>query len=590
MPGGPGRDEDVTWLLRLDRTSRLVLLSVLLGVVGALGARLFEWLIESVSHYLVAGLAHNPLLSASQAAGLSGPPPQHYLNWLIPVSTTLGGLVVGVLVYTFAPESEGHGTDAAVKAYHRLDGFVRARVPVLKTIASAITIGSGGAAGREGPTAQIAAGFGSVLGTVMRLPADERRYLVLVGMAAGLSAVFKSPLGTAIFAVEILYREMAFEGAALVYTLIGAATAYAVIGSFTGWTPLFALPAPLDFTGVRELGWFAILGVVAGLVATLIPWVFYRMRDWFRALPVPNHVKPAIGGLLMGVLAMLLPQLLGGGYGFMQLAIDGKLALWLMVLLAFGKIVAMSFTISSGGSGGVFGPTLFVGSMLGGALAATLSRITTAGPSPEALAVVGMAAIFAGAARVPLATLIMVAEMTGGYRLIVPTMLAVALSYVIQDTLTRRSKYPTLYEWQVAHPGDSPVHQQEYYQAVLKLLRQRVVTLDPTILDREFVDRLSRGEPVPMVGRHEFVYMTEVPDGCPCAKIRLRELRLPSDVLIAGVMRDERASIPDGDTVLEEGDRLTVVATQDAMRIFKGMLAGRDEEPAPAPPVGAGDD
>jgi len=562
---------------------------VLLGVVGALGARLFEWLIETVSRYLIAGLAHNPVLATTQAAAMTGPPQQHYLNWLIPVSTTLGGLVVGLLVYTFAPEAEGHGTDAAVKSYHRLDGYVRARVPILKTVASAITIGSGGAAGREGPTAQIAAGFGSVMGTVLRLPAEERRYLVLVGMAAGLSAVFKSPLGTAIFAVEILYREMAFEGGALVYTLIGAATAYAVIGSFTGWTPLFALPAPLAFTGVKELGWFAILGVVAGLVATLIPWVFYRLRDWFRNLPVPNHIKPAIGGLMMGILAMALPQLLGGGYGFMQLAIDGNLALWLMLLLAFGKIVAMSFTISSGGSGGVFGPTLFVGSMLGGALASTLHLLTPSGPSPEALAVVGMAAIFAGAARVPLATLIMVAEMTGGYRLIVPTMLAVALSYVIQHTLTRRSKYPTLYEWQVAHPGDSPVHQQEYYQAVLKLLRQRVVTLDPTILDREFVDRLSRGEPVPMVGRHEFVYMTEVPTACPVAHKKLRELRLPSDVLIAGVMHNEQASIPDGDTVLEEGDRLTVVATQEAMETFKRMLEQTEEE-ARAGRAAAGDD
>ncbi len=571
----------MNWLLRLDRTSRLVLLSVLLGVVGALGARLFEWMIDWVSHYLIAGLAHNPILSAGAAAGLAGPPQQHYLNWLIPVSTTLGGLVVGFLVYTFAPESEGHGTDAAVKAYHRLDGFVRARVPILKTVASAITIGSGGAAGREGPTAQIAAGFGSVMGTLLRLPAEERRYLLLVGMAAGLSAVFKSPLGTAIFAVEILYREMAFEGGALVYTLIGAATAYAVTGSFSGWTPLFALPAPLDFTGVRELIWFAILGVAAGLVATLIPWVFYRLRDWFRALPVPNHVKPAIGGLMLGLLGMALPQLLGGGYGYMQLAIDGKLALWLMVLLAFGKIVAMSFTISSGGSGGVFGPTLFVGAMLGGALASFLHYLTPSGPSPEALAVVGMAAIFAGAARVPLATLIMVAEMTGGYRLIVPTMLTVALSYVIQDTLTRRAKYPTLYEWQVAHPGDSPVHQQEYYQAVLKLLRQRVVTLDPTILDREFVDRLSRGEPVPMVGRHEFVYMTEVPPGCPVTNKKLRELRLPSDVLIAGVMHNEQASIPDGNTMLEEGDRLTVVATQESMEAFKEMIDAPEGRPTP---------
>jgi CIC family chloride channel protein len=483
-----------------------------------------------------------------------------------------------VLIYSLAPESEGHGTDAAVKAFHRLDGFVRARVPIIKTIASAITIGSGGAAGREGPTAQIAAGFGSVLGTVLRLPAEERRYLVLIGMASGLSAVFKSPLGTAIFAVEILYRDMAFEGAALVYTLIGAATAYAISGTFNGWTPLFALPNPLDFTGVRELVWYALLGIAAGLLATLIPWVFYRMRDAFHRLAVPPHFKPAIGGLFMGILGMFLPQLLGGGYGWMQLAIDGSLVLWLMPLLALGKLVAMSFTISSGGSGGVFAPTLFIGTMLGGALAAVLQQVTPSAPNPEAFAVVGMAAIFAGAARVPIATLIMVAEMTGGYRLILPTMLAVAISYVVQDTLTRKAKYPTLYEWQVAAPGDSPVHQQEYYQTVVKLLRQRVVTLDPTIVDREFVDRLSRGEPVPMAGSHEFVYMTEVPPDCPVTGATLRDLKLPSDVLIVSVLRGEEAAIPDGNTVLQDGDRLTLVATQESMEAFKALMK---REPAP---------
>ena len=154
-----------------------------------------------------------------------------------------------------------------------------------QTIASAIPIGSGGSAGREGPTAQIAAGVGAITGGLLNLPDEERRVLLLVGMAAGLSAVFKSPLGTAIFAVEILYREMAFEGAALVYTLIGAATAYAVTGSFSGWTPLFALPAPLDFTGVRELIWFAILGVAAGLVIGSIPFLIGLVI----VLPVLGH-------------------------------------------------------------------------------------------------------------------------------------------------------------------------------------------------------------------------------------------------------------------------------------------------------------
>ncbi len=584
VPGDHGRD--VNWLLRLDKTSRLVFLSVILGVVGALGGQLFQWMVDFVGHYLIGGFAHTPILSAEAAATLAQAPPQPFLNWLIPVSTTVGGLVVGLLIYSLAPESEGHGTDAAVKAFHRLDGFVRARVPIIKTIASAITIGSGGAAGREGPTAQIAAGFGSVAGTLLRLPAEERRYLVLIGMASGLSAVFKSPLGTAIFAVEILYRDMAFEGAALVYTLIGAATAYAISGSFNGWTPLFALPNPLDFTGVRELVWYAVLGIFAGLLATLIPWLFYRMRDGFHRLTIPPHFKPAIGGLLVGVLGMFLPQILGGGYGFMQLAIDGSLALWILPLLALGKLVAMSFTISSGGSGGVFAPTLFIGTMLGAGLAGVLQQITPSAPNTEAFAVVGMAAIFAGAARVPLATLIMVAEMTGGYRLILPTMLAVAISYVVQDTLTRKAKYPTLYEWQVGSPGDSPVHQQEYYQTVVKLLRQRVVTLDPTIVDREFAERLSRGEPVPMAGRNEFVYMTEVPPGCGVTGKTLRDLKLPSDILIVSVLRDEEAAIPDGNTVLQEGDKLTVVATQESMEAFKAVLARPADVAARATAVG----
>jgi CIC family chloride channel protein len=230
-----------------------------------------------------------------------------------------------------------------------------------------------------------------------------------------------------------------------------------------------------------------------------------------------------------------------------------------------------------------------MGTMLGGAMAAILQSITPSAPNPEAFAVVGMAAIFAGAARVPLATLIMVAEMTGGYRLILPTMLAVAVSYVVQDTLTRRAKYPTLYEWQVAHPGDSPVHQQEYYQTVVKLLRQRVVTLDPTIVDREFVERLSRGEPVPMAGRNEFVYMTEVPPDCGVTGTTLRDRKLPPDVLIVSVMRGEEASIPDGNTVLQEGDRLTIVATEESMAAFRVVMA-RDAGGKKPERVGAGDD
>lgn len=566
------------WLLRLDKTSRLVVLSIVIGGVGAAGAHLFLWMVRWVSGLLIVGLAKMPVLTTEEAVTLVTSPALPHWNWLIPVSTTLGGLLVGILVFSLAPEAEGHGTDAAIRSFHRLGGYVRTRIPIIKTVASALTIGSGGSAGREGPTAQIASGFGAITATWLRLPDDERRTLMLVGMAAGLSAIFRSPLGTAIFAVEVLYSGLAFESAALVYTFIGAATAYALSGSFTGFEPLFKLAGPIGYTGARELAWYALLGVAAGLLGTLVPYVFYGIRDAFARLRVSKKLKPAIGGLLMGTIGMVFPQLLGSGYGWMQLAIDGHLGMWLMLALALGKLVTMALTIGSGGSGGIFAPSLYVGVMLGGAMAAMLNGLTPSAPAPEAFAVVGMAAVFAGAARSPLATLIMVVEMTGGYQLILPSMLAVAISFTVQERLSRLLEYPTLYEYAVESPGDSPVHQQEYLHIVAGLLRKRLVTLDPTLIDHEFMERLSRGESVPMSDGRELVFMTEVPEGSALAGAELRSLRLPSGVLIMSILHGTSAVIPDGSSRLSVGDKVTVVTTPEAVDAFKAMLAPKDVE------------
>lgn len=566
------------WLLRLDKTSRLVVLSIVIGGVGAAGAHLFLWMVRWVSGLLIVGLARMPVLTTEEAVTLVTNPALPHWNWLIPVSTTLGGLLVGILVFSLAPEAEGHGTDAAIRSFHRLGGYVRTRIPIIKTVASALTIGSGGSAGREGPTAQIASGFGAITATWLRLPDDERRTLMLVGMAAGLSAIFRSPLGTAIFAVEVLYSGLAFESAALVYTFIGAATAYALSGSFTGFEPLFKLAGPIGYTGARELAWYALLGVAAGLLGTLVPYVFYGIRDAFARLRVSKKLKPAIGGLLMGTIGMVFPQLLGSGYGWMQLAIDGHLGMWLMLALALGKLVTMALTIGSGGSGGIFAPSLYVGVMLGGAMAAMLNGLTPSAPAPEAFAVVGMAAVFAGAARSPLATLIMVVEMTGGYQLILPSMLAVAISFTVQERLSRLLEYPTLYEYAVESPGDSPVHQQEYLHIVAGLLRKRLVTLDPTLIDHEFMERLSRGESVPMSDGRELVFMTEVPEGSALAGAELRSLRLPSGVLIMSILHGTSAVIPDGSSRLSVGDKVTVVTTPEAVDAFKAMLAPKDVE------------
>lgn len=468
----------------------LILDTLLLGVVGALAAQVFMFLLHVCSSLFLKALA------GYQAPGIpteGGPAAQvigpHWL-WLIPLVTTLGGLISGVLVYSLGPEAQGDGTDAAVAAFHRSGALIRARVAPLRTLASAITIGSGGSAGREGPISSITAGVGSIYATLTGRGEKERRLLVLVGMAAGLSAIFRSPIGTALFAVEVLYSEMEFDAGALVHTMLGSVTAYAVNGLFVGWAPLFAVPGGLGVSGFTDYLWYALLGVLAGPVATLVPMVFYGVRDLFHAIPVPPHFKPALGGLGVGLLALELPQVLGGGYGWIQYAIDGKLAVGLLLVLVLAKLLAFAMTVSSGGSGGVFAPTLFVGAMLGGVLAHLFHT------SPAAFAVVGMAAVFGGAARVPIATLLMVTEMTGGYNLLVPAALAVMLSSMVQVRLSRGLKYRSLYEAQVPGPSFSPAHRADQVRATLRMMRDGRFSLAEAVGHLDLLALLNSGVPV----------------------------------------------------------------------------------------------
>ncbi|MGH9638507.1 MAG: chloride channel protein, partial [Bryobacteraceae bacterium] len=338
---------------------RLLAEAVGLGVIGGLGAQLFMLALRFCTHVFLVWLAgYHPPGLPSEGGVLKQHIGAHGL-WLIPLATTLGGLICGLIVYTFAPEAEGHGTDTAVKAFHRTGGYIRARVAPIKLIASAITIGSGGSAGREGPIALIGAGCGSLYATLGHRNDEDRRLLVLMGMAAGLSAIFRSPVGSAFFAVEVLYGTMAFETGALLYTLLASVVAYAINGLFVGWKPLFYFSAAHTSINVEGYGWFVVLAVMGGIVATILPLAFYSLRDFFRSLPTPPALNPAIGGLVVGLIAIAYPQILGGGYGWIQEAIDGHLALNLLFILLFLNMIAFCFTVSSGGSGGVFAPTLF---------------------------------------------------------------------------------------------------------------------------------------------------------------------------------------------------------------------------------------
>lgn len=564
------------WLLNLQRTPRLILICVVLGVIGALGAQAFLYLLQFFDTYVLAAIGGYQTIHV-EGAHTMGKAPQLFTQWYwwMPLSTTLGGLAAGLLIYGLAPETEGHGTDATLAAFHRNNGRMRARVPFIKTLASAITIGTGGSGGREGPTAQIASGAGAIIAHLFRLPDDERRIVILIGMAAGLSAIFKSPLGTAIFAVEILYSRMAFEGGALIFTMISASVAYSITGMFSGYTPLFLLSASSRNLDPLDLLWFSLLGVLAGAVGAVMPKIYYGIRDGFVALKVPRVLKPAIGGLVVGLIGIAVPPIAGGGYGYMQFVLQGGSGLTLGLLLLFtcGKILTLSLTVGSGGSGGVFGPTLYVGIMLGGAFASLLHLFHIHIDSSW-LAVVGMAAVFAGTARVPIAAMVMVIEMTGGFTLIMPTMLAVALAFLVQLMLSRNARYPTIYECQVRTPADSPVYHEMFYQTAVDLLRRQQVHLDRDILDTELQAMLDRGEGVTMRMHQERLYRVLMPTGSPTAGSEVRSLGLGEmGVIIVGVIRGEGEIIPNGGTRLQVHDSLLVAATDESIQKFRALIA-----------------
>jgi len=549
----------------MRKQQRLLLDSVFLGIIGGLSAQLFTWLLHLSNEFFMVNLAgYIPPGLPEEGGALTETISSHGL-WLIPLATTLGGLIAGVLVYSLAPEAEGHGTDTAVKAFHRAGGFIRARVAPLKMVASAITIGSGGAAGREGPTALISAGVGSIYGTLTKRPDEERRTLLLIGMASGLSAIFRSPIGTAFFAVEVLYSGMEFDAWVLLYTMLGSIVAYTVNGLFVGWKPLFNVPATITAPDFMGYLWYAALGVIAGLVGILLPEIFYKVRDLFKKIPIPPHIKPAIGGLGVGIMALALPQVLGGGYGWIQEAIDGKLALTLLATLMIAKIVALALTISSGGSGGVFAPGLFVGAMLGGALAKVFHQ------PDAAFVIVGMAAVFAGAARVPIATLLMVTEMTGGYQLLVPAALAITVGYVVQKELSVKLKYPTLYEGQVEGRPDSPAHQVEHLETAIRLLAKRQVRVPQTISHVDLRTLLETGLPIDLPGSRHLVIEPVTKDGVYEGKRAMEccpaENRERMDLVV--VFRDGKLIFPHEDTRLKVGDRLLLIASQDALQSMK---------------------
>lgn len=445
---------------------RLLALCVTLGVISGVGAIVFYWLmelvqwgtLERIAGYHPARPAHEPQLFGDIAGTLR--------PWALVAMPALGGLLSGWLVYRFAPEAAGHGSDAAIEAYHFRDGAVRGRVPFIKILASALTIGTGGSGGSEGPITQIGAGFGSFLAQKLNLSPVERRTLMAAGMAAGIAAIFRAPLAGALFAAEVLYKDLDVEHEVLIPAFISSTIAYSVFAMTFGWSPLFATPDFVFDNPARLLPYF-VLALVEAAGAIAFIHLFYGVHDLFGKLRIPPRFKPAIGGALAGVVALWLPQTLGTSYGFIQTALTGQMGAGFLLAFAAAKMVSTSFSIGSGGSGGVFGPSVVIGGALGGAVGLLAQRLLPGIQiNPGAFVIVGMAAFFSAAAKCPISTIILVSEVTGNYRLLVPSMFVCVIAYVV-------SKKHSLYRAQLGSRLDAPAKMGNMLSAVLRKISVR---------------------------------------------------------------------------------------------------------------------
>ena len=443
------------WLASATYTQKWLVLGTVVGIIAGLGAVVFYEALRLATYFFLQVLAGYKVPQPISEGG--GAASSYFARpWAIPLIACVGALAGAVLVFAVAPEAEGHGTDAAIAAVHHNPRGVRMRTVFVKIVASALTIGSGGSGGREGPTGQITAGFGSFLARFLDLSPSDARITVASGIGSGIGAIFGAPLGGAVLATEILYRDD-FEVEALLPSFIASIVAYAVWGSFEGFGPLFGYVGNYQLTSAVPLGWFGVIGILGGLVGLLYAKSFYGMADFFSRLTIPRWVRPAIGGLFVGCIALAIPEVLGTGYGWIQAGLGAQLLhipLWIVLILPFARIATTGLSIGSGGSGGIFGPGMVIGAFVGAAVWRLLEPVVPSlGHDPAPYVIVGMMACFGSISRAPLAVMLMVAEMTGTLSLIVPAMLAVGLA-----TLIVRRTDDTIYRSQLRSRAESPAH------------------------------------------------------------------------------------------------------------------------------------
>ncbi|MFQ5859560.1 MAG: chloride channel protein [Anaerolineae bacterium] len=416
----------VEWLNTLQPPEMAVLTAtaVVVGLGAGFGAIVFRWLIGSFTTLAFDG--------GRRVLGFMG----RYYVLVIPA---IGGLFVGPMIYRFAREAKGHGVPEVMEAVALKGGRIRPIVVVIKALASSICIGTGGSAGREGPIVQIGSALGSTIGQAFRMSDDRIRMLVACGAAGGIAATFNAPVAGVIFALEIVLGEFTVGHFSTV--VIASVTASVIARIFLGNVPAFAVPE-YALQSPWELLLYVLLGILAAPVALGFVRILYRLEDVFDAWDFPEYLKPVIGGLGVGAIGLYAPEVFGVGYEAIETVLHNEIVFGTVALLLVAKILATSLTLGSGGSGGVFAPSLFMGAMLGGAFGEVVHRwLPDITAVPGAYALVGMAAVFAAGAHAPITAIIILFEMTGDYRIILPLMLSTVIATLLAEHLDSESIY-----------------------------------------------------------------------------------------------------------------------------------------------------
>jgi len=591
---------------RLRSQARLLGAAILVGIVAGLGAVAFYVFGQAVTYGSLDWMAGYRPVHPGNEPELFASTDHVFRPWMLLLVPTLGGLLSGVLVYALAPEAEGHGTDSAIAAYHFHQGQIRGRVPIIKIIASALTIGSGGSGGREGPIAQIGAGFGSFLGKLLRFRPVERRILLAAGMGAGVGAIFRAPLAGALFAAEVLYSSPEFEADVIIPAGLASVSAYSTFAAIFKafgfpevWKPLFDLssnpPSTFGFDNPLSLILYLVLAVFMVILAMIYTRSFYGFTDLFKKVPLPPHFRPALGAFLTGVVGLILYfffdkevlAVLSFGYGILQGALTmtplQEHSMWFAILLlvvALGKTLTTCLTIGSGGSGGVFGPSMVIGGCAGGALGIFFHKLfgSELVPHPANYAIVGMAGFFAAAAKTPFSTLVMVSEMTGNYNLLLPALWVCAIAFLLSDE-------QSIYRSQVLGRSRSPAHQGDYVREVLTDVHVRQYlkteeqfpTLQPGDSLNQVIDSLSASDyPIlPVIdAEHHLLGVVSLEE------VHLAALspNLTSLVVAADLMRSDVTPLQPEDRLdralelLIENDLLALPVVEGSEKKFLGLV------------------